>query len=68
MKYIDKYVVKPNQCSCHPETCNCNPWAIYCDDTKFVTIFNRQKAELIKDALNFYTSVFKGKSDGPCPA
>jgi hypothetical protein len=49
-----KYKLVENWCRCHPETCNCNDWLILKDDERFVTIFNKETAEIITEALNFY--------------
>lgn len=46
------YTVEINYCRCHPETCNCNPWVIKKDGKKFITVFDKQKAEIIVKALN----------------
>lgn len=46
------YKLEKNRCDCHPETCCCNPWAILKNGEKYVTIFEKLKAQTIVDALN----------------
>lgn len=46
------YVVELNRCSCHPETCCCNPYKITMDGEEFITVFNKEIAIHVCDALN----------------
>lgn len=49
---LDRWSLRKNTCRCHPETCNCNDWAIYLNESKFCTVFDRFKAEMIVNKLN----------------
>ena len=46
------YTIAENKCSCHPETCCCDPWVILKDGEKFVSVFDKDKAQIIVNALN----------------
>lgn len=44
-KYPKEYHVRPNYCTCHPETCCCNDWAVHAPDgSKVDTFFYKQAA------------------------
>jgi hypothetical protein len=46
MAELSRFTVRPNQCSCHPETCGCNPWAVFIDGRKDLTFFHEQDATI----------------------
>jgi len=53
-KINKKYELGLNHCNCHPETCNCNDHLILKEGEKYVTIFDKEKAEHITQCLNYY--------------
>ncbi len=60
----DKYTLKENNCTCHPETCNCLKYMIYCDNKEYVPIQNKLRGEHIVACLNFFEKEIIDKYPG----
>ena len=58
------YKLERNKCRCHPETCCCDDWVIIKNGEKFVTIFDKEKAEFITEALNQYNNALNTDAKG----
>lgn len=51
--YPATYHVRPNHCTCHPETCCCNDWAVYAPNgTKVATFYYKTVAKGHAEWLN----------------
>lgn len=53
---MNKYEVKRNGCKCNPHHCGCNDWAIFKDNEKLTTIYDKDCADHLVNAITTTTN------------
>ena len=52
-----KWTLEANICDCHPDECSCDPWVIMCEDMRFITVFDKERGNLIVTSMNIVEGI-----------